>query len=314
MGQKKPKSKKEGDEQIARRVKTANNQESLEHAPKMSEYIVRVSKRFVLLTMMSCMLLAFVIGRTARILLLRTPSLIISEGISEKKGGSIGSAVTVTLPDLVLKPGKAVPPTEYTSKTFDTTKSASMKSRWIVTDQGRQQCVNLPGDEVCMAFSDVETLADDTKVTSSINDDVVHLPAGQHLLVDIENVNGTFLNSEEILALAMLELIDECGLTLLSYHCHKMFPLGVSCAGILLESHISFHTWPNEGVITLDLYTCGPKSLLPIIPVVERLFAVPRGGEEDQPNMVWAHKIRGFESSSGKFLGFFYRFGLFLSR
>ena len=32
------------------------------------------------------------------------------------------------------------------------------------------------------------------------------------------------------------------GLTLLSYHCHSLLPAGVSCVGVLLESHISFHT------------------------------------------------------------------------
>ncbi|OEU21352.1 S-adenosylmethionine decarboxylase, partial [Fragilariopsis cylindrus CCMP1102] len=80
---------------------------------------------------------------------------------------------------------------------------------------------------------------------------------GQHLLIDIENVDSAFLNSEERLANAMLDLINECGLTLLSYHCHKMVPMGVSCAGVLLESHVSFHTWPTEGVITIDLFTCG---------------------------------------------------------
>ncbi|EED92531.1 predicted protein, partial [Thalassiosira pseudonana CCMP1335] len=80
---------------------------------------------------------------------------------------------------------------------------------------------------------------------------------GQHLLVDIKDVDAQFLNSEERLATAMISLINESKLTLLSYHCHSLVPIGVSCAGVLLESHIAFHTWPLEGVITLDLFTCG---------------------------------------------------------
>jgi hypothetical protein len=71
-----------------------------------------------------------------------------------------------------------------------------------------------------------------------------HEPAGQHLLVDIKNVNAEFLNSEEQLAKAMVEVVTEAKLTLLSYHCHSLEPAGVSCVGVLLESHISFHTWP----------------------------------------------------------------------
>ena len=127
----------------------------------------------------------------------------------------------------------------------------------------------------------------------------IHLPAGQHLLMDIEKVDPTFLNDESRLARAMLELVDECGLTLLSYHCHKLRPAGVSCAGVLLESHVSFHTWPNDGVITLDLYTCGPNSLVPMVSTAERLFAIPTISSNStdistQPTMVWAHKYRGF--------------------
>ncbi|EEC49071.1 predicted protein, partial [Phaeodactylum tricornutum CCAP 1055/1] len=80
---------------------------------------------------------------------------------------------------------------------------------------------------------------------------------GQHLLVDIENVDASFLNSAHQLAFAMVDVIEMSGLTLLSYHCHGLEPIGVSCVGVLLESHVSFHTWPIEGVITLDLFTCG---------------------------------------------------------
>jgi hypothetical protein len=111
--------------------------------------------------------------------------------------------------------------------------------------------------------------------------------------------------------------VEDCGLTLLSYHCHGLEPSGVSCVGVLLESHVSFHTWPLEGVITLDLFTCGPSSLLPIVSTVERLFSVPitivpisipipisilaadGAGSSlppppPPPETVWAYKLRGF--------------------
>jgi len=64
-----------------------------------------------------------------------------------------------------------------------------------------------------------------------------HRPSGQHLLVDIKGVDSDFLNSEERLSTAMVDTVSESGLTMLSYHCHALFPSGVSCVGILLESH-----------------------------------------------------------------------------
>jgi len=131
-----------------------------------------------------------------------------------------------------------------------------------------------------------------------------HLPAGQHLLVDIRNIEAAFLNSEERLANAMVETVKMGGLTLLSYHCHSLNP-GVSCVGVLLESHISFHTWPDEGVITLDLFTCGSTPLIPTVSVIERLFGIPRSVKDmnctdsetcvvDEIETFWSHELRGF--------------------
>merc|ERR1719201_2179350 len=93
----------------------------------------------------------------------------------------------------------------------------------------------------------------------------------------------------------MVSVVVESKLTLLSYHCHSLIPMGVSCVGVLLESHISFHTWPEEGVITLDLYTCGNAPLVPVLPIIERLFAIPRIGRlKEKPKLVWSHKLRGW--------------------
>lgn len=125
-------------------------------------------------------------------------------------------------------------------------------------------------------------------------DDAEHLPAGQHLLVDIEGVDKDFLNSEERLSKAMVNTVEEAGLHMLSYHCHSLLPAGVSCVGVLLESHISFHTWPDEGVITLDLFTCGPKPLLPVIETIERLFGIPSPDPEKKVHTRWSHELRGF--------------------
>ena len=86
-------------------------------------------------------------------------------------------------------------------------------------------------------------------------------------------------------------------MTLLSYHCHALMPSGVSCVGVLLESHISFHTWPSEGVITLDLFSCGDKPLLPAIATIERLFGI---GNKEQMKTKWSHELRGFRQPEEK--------------
>ena len=56
--------------------------------------------------------------------------------------------------------------------------------------------------------------------------------------------------------------------------------------------------------VTLDLFTCGPASLLPILSEIKRLFGVPRhaaapGEFVEEPYMQWAYKKRGFPGLDG---------------
>lgn len=116
--------------------------------------------------------------------------------------------------------------------------------------------------------------------------------------MDIKGIEADFLDSEERLSKAMVDTVAISGLTMLSYHCHKLIPKGVSCVGVLLESHISFHTWPDEGVITLDLFTCGNKPLIPAVTTIKDLFGIPREG--DEIHMQWSHELRGFRRAKAK--------------
>jgi hypothetical protein len=118
-------------------------------------------------------------------------------------------------------------------------------------------------------------------------------------MVDIKNVDGAFLNSEPRLARAIVDLVSEADLPLLSYHCHKFTPVGVSCVGVMLRNYLAFHTWPEDGVITFDLVASESKSILPLLSSIKRLFGVPRsrtfpGQSVPQPEIHWAHKLRGF--------------------
>ena len=142
----------------------------------------------------------------------------------------------------------------------------------------------------------------------------VTMKNGQHLLLDIKYVDTTFLESEQKLAQAMVDIVNLSKLTLLSYHCHSLLSSGVNCVGVLLESYISFHTWPKEGVIILDFFTFGSELLISLMPIIERYFAIPRPNagqyvpkepKDDQyqpreldfiamPRVVWKHTFRGF--------------------
>ena len=49
---------------------------------------------------------------------------------------------------------------------------------------------------------------------------------------------------------------------------HKFQPQGFTLVALLSESHFSFHTFPERGVISFDFFTCGkvnPKVALKIL-------------------------------------------------
>ena len=216
--------------------------------------------------------------------------------------------------------GKEAPKTKYTSMVHtDVLSTTAGYATLHLLDSESESKLDVAGKgdskEVCYQTADGHSKcsidsfskedrenADQMQDQATDGVDEKHLPAGQHLLVDIERVNSSFLDDEVQLAQAMVDVVNESQLTLLSYHCHKLIPMGVSCVGVLLESHISFHTWPEAGVITLDLFTCGSGLLVPVLPIIKKLFALPREGASDaideQPHTVWTHKLRGFRNEN----------------
>lgn len=307
-----------------------------ENATELPPYKVKVSKRFMFVTLLSTILVAFTMGRAARMILFNGMAALLAphdqsamfihtnvdgifNGSGGGGGGGSGGGRSKELPTPKLIDGKEVPVTLYTAKNFDTSIGSASASVYLsrdsnvkvnVASEKKEECdANGAGKESCQKCSRSASSAsasskdvEETKANETHDDEEEHLPAGQHLLIDIKNVDGTFLNSEVRLAEAMVGVVNESKLTLLSYHCHKLIPMGVSCVGVLLESHISFHTWPEDGVITLDLFTCGSGELVPVLPIVKRLFGVPvekydDGSDEKdgyEPHMVWTHKLRGF--------------------
>jgi len=263
---------------------------------------VRVTAKLWWMSLLLPMLTSFFVGQAARryILLQMATLHSPSSGVATVPGILLDD--TNSLPPPKVREDKEVPMTVYTSKITDTAASSSARTM-ILEKKPWQECVLDENYEALGKTCQVSKATaakykddDDDDDDDDAAEEELHMPAGQHLLVDIKNVNHDFLNSEQRLAQAMVDVVWESDLTLLSYHCHKLFPMGVSCVGVLLESHISFHTWPENGVITLDLFTCGSGLLIPILPLIERLFAIPGGEEEEPPTMIWIHKLRGFRN------------------
>ncbi len=87
----------------------------------------------------------------------------------------------------------------------------------------------------------------------------VHLAFGRHVLVDIADTSAAVLNDGDALARALTEAATAEGTTVLGTIRHAFEPTGVTVLLLLAESHVSLHTYPEEGRAFFDAFTCGVR-------------------------------------------------------
>jgi S-adenosylmethionine decarboxylase len=75
--------------------------------------------------------------------------------------------------------------------------------------------------------------------------------------MDLRDVSFDKLNDAEYLRGAMVEAATRCGATIVGENFIKFQPQGVTGVLVLSESHLSIHTYPEEGFAAIDCYTCG---------------------------------------------------------
>jgi S-adenosylmethionine decarboxylase len=80
---------------------------------------------------------------------------------------------------------------------------------------------------------------------------------GRHLLLEVYDVKFNLLNDETALQETMVHGIERAKMTILNIFSHCFSPQGCTIVIALSESHISCHTWPENGCIAIDVYTCG---------------------------------------------------------
>mgnify|MGYP003344981772 FL=1 len=80
---------------------------------------------------------------------------------------------------------------------------------------------------------------------------------GKHLLLEVYDVGFEAINDVESLQKVMLTGIERAGMTVLNVFSHCFLPQGCTVVIALAESHVSCHTWPENGCLAVDVYTCG---------------------------------------------------------
>lgn len=80
---------------------------------------------------------------------------------------------------------------------------------------------------------------------------------GHHIVVDASGCDPYVIDDVVSVEQIMLKAAELAGLRVKASEFSRFDPCGVSGFVLVYESHISVHTWPEDGYAALDVYTCG---------------------------------------------------------
>jgi S-adenosylmethionine decarboxylase len=80
---------------------------------------------------------------------------------------------------------------------------------------------------------------------------------GNHLLLEVYDVDFEAINDAKSLQNCLISGINRANMTILNVFSHCFIPQGCTIVIALAESHVSCHTWPENGCLAIDVYTCG---------------------------------------------------------
>lgn len=83
---------------------------------------------------------------------------------------------------------------------------------------------------------------------------------GTHCIVDLYECPGALLNDEVFIKQALRDAVQQGMATLLHEVSHSFHPQGVTALGLIAESHVAIHTWPEFGYAAVDVFTCGDRA------------------------------------------------------
>lgn len=82
-------------------------------------------------------------------------------------------------------------------------------------------------------------------------------PVGTHCILELHGCSSDLLNDVLFVRDSIEQASAQSLSTLLELTSHQFYPQGVTAVGLLAESHLSIHTWPEHGYAAVDIFTCG---------------------------------------------------------
>lgn len=97
-------------------------------------------------------------------------------------------------------------------------------------------------------------------------------PESKHILIDAWGIDFNFLNDPNYIESALREMAKATNSKIIKSVYHKYEPQGVSFILLVSESHCSIHTYPEEGYLAADIFTCGRTNPERAVPVLKEKF------------------------------------------
>ncbi len=84
------------------------------------------------------------------------------------------------------------------------------------------------------------------------------IKVGEHITLDFIGVKKEY--SPDFYEKIFYKISKKAKVELLKISSHKFEPQGFTSVALLAESHMSFHTFPEKGIVSFDFFTCGKIS------------------------------------------------------
>ncbi len=96
------------------------------------------------------------------------------------------------------------------------------------------------------------------------------IKVGEHITLDI--IGTTKEYDPSVYEKVIYKIAKAAKVTILNISKYKFEPQGFTILALLAESHISFHTFPEKGIISFDFFTCGKISPSIAIEILKKEF------------------------------------------
>jgi len=93
---------------------------------------------------------------------------------------------------------------------------------------------------------------------------------GEHITLDIIGTKKEY--DPSVFERVINDIAKAAKVTILNVSRYKFEPQGFTILALLAESHISFHTFPEKGIISFDFFTCGNISPSVAVEIIKKEF------------------------------------------